>query len=185
MLDCPLPEDSWYVCEGGYCSKCGSRRIQDSTKSCTWRNGRWEGNDKNRGCFRAEYACKRLNKAGSDDGINTGMHCWSCKPKTRMSLPSTDHVHKPTHSRSVGAGRGKYNFMLSHRHLLRQCARPKVLRSFSSTSRVDSPLKQRRRRGESEGDWSVPKDPSWGVWKKTIGKQFEKPIGHVIGLEEK
>jgi hypothetical protein len=64
-------KDSWYVCEGGYCSKCGLRRIEDSRKSCTWRNGRWEGNDKNRGCFRAEYACKRLNKAGSEDGINS------------------------------------------------------------------------------------------------------------------
>ena len=62
-------KDSWYVCEGGYCSRRLLRRREDSRKSCTWRNGRWEGNDKNRGCFRAEYACKRLNKAGSEDGI--------------------------------------------------------------------------------------------------------------------
>ncbi|KAI0281700.1 eukaryotic mitochondrial regulator protein-domain-containing protein [Russula aff. rugulosa BPL654] len=48
--------------------------------------------------------------------------------------------------------------MLSHRHLLRQCARPKSC-------------------GEEkgEGDSSFPSDPLWGVWKKTIGKQFEKP----------
>ena len=66
--------------------------------------------------------------------------------------------------------------MLSHRHLLRQCARPNILRSFSSTSRVDFPA-QTGSEGEEkdEGDSSVPKDPSWGVWKKTIGKQFEKP----------
>ena len=72
--------------------------------------------------------------------------------------------------------------MLSHRHLLRQCARPKILRSFSSTSRVDFPAETGREgeeKGEGkengEGDRSVPKDPSWGVWKNTIGKQFEKP----------
>jgi hypothetical protein len=70
--------------------------------------------------------------------------------------------------------------MLSHRHLLRQCARPKILRSFSSTSRVDFPAQTRgeseeKGKGEGEGDWSVPTDPLWGVWKKTIGKQFEKP----------
>ena len=77
--------------------------------------------------------------------------------------------------------------MLSHRHLLRQCARPKILRSFSSTSRVDFPA-QTKGEGEEqgEGDWSVPRDPLWGVWKKTIGKQFEEAhIGHVIGLEAK
>lgn len=66
--------------------------------------------------------------------------------------------------------------MLSHRHLLRQCARPKIFRSFSSTSRVDFPA-QTGAKGEEqgEGDGSLPKDPLWGVWKKTIGKQFEKP----------
>jgi hypothetical protein len=28
---------------------------------------------------------------------------------------------------------------------------------------------------KDEGEWSVPKDPTWAAWKKTIGKQFEKP----------
>jgi hypothetical protein len=66
--------------------------------------------------------------------------------------------------------------MLSHRHLLRQCARPKILRSFSFTLHVDFPA-QTRGKGEEkgEGDSSFPSDPLWGVWKKTIGKQFEKP----------
>lgn len=68
------------------------------------------------------------------------------------------------------------NFMLSHRHLLRQCARPEILRSFSSTSLGDlSAQTKRKGEEEGEGDRSVPSDPSWGVWKKTIGKQFEKP----------
>ena len=66
--------------------------------------------------------------------------------------------------------------MLSHRHLLRQCARPKILRSFSSTSRVDLPPKtEGKGEEEGEGDSSGPRDPVWSVWKKTIGKQFEKP----------
>jgi hypothetical protein len=66
--------------------------------------------------------------------------------------------------------------MLSHRHLLRQCARPEILRSFSSTSLVDLSA-QTKSKGAEEGedDRSGPSDPSWGVWKKTIGKQFEKP----------
>ncbi len=67
--------------------------------------------------------------------------------------------------------------MLTHRHLLRQSARLDILRYFSSTSRVDLPA-QKEREGEeqSEGDRSVPKDPSWAVWKNTIGKKFEKPL---------
>jgi hypothetical protein len=66
--------------------------------------------------------------------------------------------------------------MFGHRHLLRQCARPKVLRSFSSTSRVDPPAQTERGSEEKgEGEWSAPKDPTWAVWKKTIGKQFEEP----------
>lgn len=169
-------KDSWYACEGGYCNKCGLRRIEDSRKSCTWRNGRWEGNDRNRGCFRAEYACKRLNKIGSEDGINsTACSMLECTSRMRISLPSTDHVHRRP-IRVPLAWRSRDNFMLSHRHLLRQCARPKILRSFSSTSRVDFPA-QTRGEGEEqgEGDRSVPRDPLWGVWKKTIGKQFEKP----------
>ncbi|KAI9444908.1 eukaryotic mitochondrial regulator protein-domain-containing protein [Lactarius indigo] len=28
---------------------------------------------------------------------------------------------------------------------------------------------------QTDGDWSTPKDPTWSVWKKTVGKQFEKP----------
>ena len=65
--------------------------------------------------------------------------------------------------------------MLSHGHFLRRCARPKILRSFSSTSRVDFPA-QIGKKGEEKGedDRSVPRDPPWGVWKKTIAKQFEK-----------
>ena len=63
--------------------------------------------------------------------------------------------------------------MLAHRHLLRQSTRPKVLRSFSSTSRVNSPAGEGSENGE--GDWSAPKDPTWADWKKTIGKQYEKP----------
>ena len=171
-------KDSWYVCEGGYCSRRGLRRIEDSTKSCTWRNGSWEGNDKNRGCFRAEYACKRLNKAGSEDGINSIKVLFMCTSRMRMriNLPSTDHVHLLAHRVSWCAC-GEDNIMLSsHRLLLRQCARPKILRSFSSTSRVDFPAKTGEKDEEqSEGNWSVPRDPPWGVWKKTIGKQFEKP----------
>jgi hypothetical protein len=66
--------------------------------------------------------------------------------------------------------------MLAHRHLLRQCTRPKVLRSFSSTSRVNSPARTEGEGEENgEGDWSVPKDPTSAEWKKTIGKQYEKP----------
>jgi hypothetical protein len=78
-----------------------------------------------------------------------------------------------------GFGSGRRHcplYLLGHRHLLRQCARPKVLRSFSSTSRVDLPT-QTEGGGEEkgEGEWSAPKDPTWAVWKKTIGKQFEEP----------
>jgi hypothetical protein len=92
--------------------------------------------------------------------------------KMRMSLPSTSHVYETVLFRI----RVVESFMLGHRHLLRQCARPKVLRSFSSTSRVDPPA-QTEGEGEEkgEGEWSVPKDPTWAVWKKTIGKQFEEP----------
>ncbi|SRR5258707_6984503 len=93
-------------------------------------------------------------------------------------LPSTGHVHQRTHSRSVFAWRGRdiFMFMLSHRHLLRQCGRPKILQSFSSTPRVGFPA-QTQREGEEqgEGDRSVPKDPPWAAWKKTVGRQFEKP----------
>ena len=157
-------KDSWYECEGGYCSRCGLRRIQDSTNSCTWRNGRWEGNDKNRGCFKAEYACKRLNKAGSEDGI-AGKDGYE---------PALNLSRARNYSRFVW--RRRENVMLGHRHLLRQCARPKVLRSFSSTSRVDPPAKTEGEGEEKgEGEWSVPKDPTWAEWKKTIGKQFEEP----------
>jgi hypothetical protein len=90
----------------------------------------------------------------------------------RISLPLTNHVHQLTF-RFAWSCRGKDNFMLSHRHLLRQCARPKILRSFSSTSREVFPAETEGKDEEqSEGDRS---DPLWGVWKKTIGKQFEKP----------
>src|ERR1700742_3932020 len=70
--------------------------------------------------------------------------------------------------------------MLGHRHILsslpRQCTRFKILRTFSSTSSVASPA-QTEGEGEEqgEGDWSAPKDPTWAVWKQSIGKQFEKP----------
>ncbi len=57
--------------------------------------------------------------------------------------------------------------LVSHIH---QC------RSFSSNPRLSFPA---QREGEAEeqtdGDWSSPKDPTWSVWKKTVGKQFEKP----------
>ena len=94
--------------------------------------------------------------------------------KMRMDLPSTSHVHQTISRSSVW--RCIRNFMLGHRHLLRQCARPKVWRSFSSTSRADPPA-QTEGGGEEkgEGEWSAPKDPTWAVWKKTIGKQFEEP----------
>jgi hypothetical protein len=171
-------KDSWYVCDGEYCSKCGLRRIEDSRKSCTWRNGRSEGNNKNRGCSRAEYACKMLNKEGSEDGITVIVTARAARVHIADAYqPALNRSRAPTDPFAFRfAWRSRDNFMLSHRHLLRQCARPKILRSFSSTSRVDFPA-QTRREGEEqgEGDNSVPSDPSWGTWKKTIGKQFEKP----------
>lgn len=75
--------------------------------------------------------------------------------------------------------------MLGHRHLLsslsRQCTRSKILRSFS-TSPMTS-LARAEGEGEEQGggkeqgkgEWSAPKDPTWAVWKNTIGKQFSKP----------
>lgn len=94
------------------------------------------------------------------------------QPALNRSRVPTD----PFAFRFAWRSRGRDNFMLSHRHLLRQCARPKILRSFSSTLHVDFPA-QTRGKGEEngEGDSSFPSDPLWGVWKKTIGKQFEKP----------
>jgi hypothetical protein len=49
-------------------------------------------------------------------------------------------------------------------------------RSFSSSSHLSFPA-QGEAEGEeqTDGDWSVPKDPELSVWKKTVGKQFEKP----------
>ncbi|KAH9065849.1 eukaryotic mitochondrial regulator protein-domain-containing protein [Lactarius vividus] len=48
-------------------------------------------------------------------------------------------------------------------------------RPFSSSPRLSFPA-QGEAEGEEKtnGDWSTPKDPQWSVWKKTVGKQFEK-----------
>jgi hypothetical protein len=51
-----------------------------------------------------------------------------------------------------------------------------VSKSFSSISRVAFPARAKGEQKEREdGGWSAPKDPTMTVWKKTIGKQFEKP----------
>ncbi|KAH9050550.1 eukaryotic mitochondrial regulator protein-domain-containing protein [Lactarius hengduanensis] len=49
-------------------------------------------------------------------------------------------------------------------------------RTFSSSPHLSFPA-QGEAQGEqkTDGDWSTPKDPQWSVWKKTVGKQFEKP----------
>ncbi|KAH9997766.1 eukaryotic mitochondrial regulator protein-domain-containing protein [Russula compacta] len=58
----------------------------------------------------------------------------------------------------------------------RQCTRLKPLRLSYSTSRVAPSATTERKDGEQGGgDWSAPRDPTWAVWKETIGKQFEKP----------
>ncbi|KAI0308109.1 eukaryotic mitochondrial regulator protein-domain-containing protein [Multifurca ochricompacta] len=61
--------------------------------------------------------------------------------------------------------------MLVHRRLL-----PRRLYPFSSTSRAtSSSSRESQGKEQRDGDWSAPNDPTWGVWKKTIGKQFDKP----------
>jgi len=40
---------------------------------------------------------------------------------------------------------------------------------------VDFPAIRGKGEEQGEGERSVPRDPQWGVWKKTIGKQFENP----------
>jgi hypothetical protein len=181
--------DSWYVCEGGYCCKCGLRRIEDSRKSCTWRNRRWEGNDKNRGCFRAKYACKRLNKAGSDDGINV-RYC-SCPSASRMciiSLPSTDHVHLPTHSRSVSRGVAEAK-TTSCSVTVTSCANAQGLKScdLSPLLRVwISPLKQREKaRSKPKATGLFQGTHHGATGRKLSASNSRNPIGHVIGLEAK
>ncbi|KAI0257245.1 eukaryotic mitochondrial regulator protein-domain-containing protein [Lactifluus subvellereus] len=69
--------------------------------------------------------------------------------------------------------------MFAHRHLSsipRRCTKIRLFRPISSTSPVTFPT-QAEGEGEEQGDgdWSAPKDPTWAVWKRTIGKQFEKP----------
>lgn len=69
--------------------------------------------------------------------------------------------------------------MLGHRQLLpslpRRCTRSKTLRSFSTSSVTSFPRAKREGEEQRKGEWSASKDPTWAVWKKTIGKQFEKP----------
>ncbi|KAI9512477.1 eukaryotic mitochondrial regulator protein-domain-containing protein [Russula earlei] len=71
--------------------------------------------------------------------------------------------------------------MLSYRRLLsslpRQCTTLNAPRSFYRTSRAASSTQaegEGKERGAG-GNWSSPSDPTWAVWKQTIGKQFEKP----------
>lgn len=59
--------------------------------------------------------------------------------------------------------------------LARQCTRLKPLRFPYSTSRVAPATTETEDGEQGKGDWSAPKDPTWAVWKETIGKQFEKP----------
>ena len=49
-------------------------------------------------------------------------------------------------------------------------------RSFSFSLRLSFPAQgEAGREEQTDGDWSTPKDPSLLAWKKTVGKQFEKP----------
>ena len=77
---------------------------------------------------------------------------------------------------------GQENLMCGHHRILsslpRQCSRVKVLRSFTSTSRVAfRPVTEGEGKEQREGNSgrSAPKDPTFAVWKETIGKQYEKP----------
>ena len=185
-------KDSWYVCEGGYCSKCELRRTEDSRKSCTSRNGRWEGNDKNRGCSRAEYACKRLNKAGSDDGINIHCNCTiivlKCTLRMRISLPSTDHVYQPTHLRSVSRGVAEAETtscsvtVTSYANVqdLKSCGPSPLLCMWIS------PLKQGEKARRKAKATVLFQATRYGVsGRKLSASNSRNPIGHVIGLEAK
>ncbi|KAF8273040.1 eukaryotic mitochondrial regulator protein-domain-containing protein [Lactarius quietus] len=62
---------------------------------------------------------------------------------------------------------------LSRRRLV-SC--PLQCRTFSSSPHRSFPAKGGAEGEEkADGDGSAPKDPTWSVWKRTIGKQFEKP----------
>ena len=179
-------KDSWYVCEGGYCSRRGLRRIEDSTKSCTWRNGSWEGNDKNRGCFRAEYACKRLNKAESEDGINS--------IKVLLHIADAD-AYQPALNRSRAhtrpfAFRGGVAKTTSCSAVtvssyasaqgLKYCGPSRLLRVWIS------PLKQGKKMRSKAKATGLFQGTHRGVsGRKRSASNLRNPTGHVIGLETK